>query len=464
MEIEAAIEFAIRLGADYVDIRWEQTQSETLLVKNGKVESAIYEEHGGAGIRVLLNTWGFASISSFERQKVEDAIRRAIAMAKASRRSTKPRLAQSRVAEDKVKLTPEIDPFDIPMEEKIEICLEADHRAKVNEDVKRTSASIFNGRARKLFVSSEGARIDQELPLTYCHVLALAKSGGVVEYMDDMAGGSGGFEIVRDFDMNARAEDAGKKAVALSKARAVRPRKLPVILDPDFVSLLCHEIIGHPCEADRVLGKEMAWAGGAWWSEKVGRRIGSRLLNASDDPRVKGAMGYFEYDDEGVPARKKNLIKAGLLNELMHSRETASEFKVEPNGNMRAESHEYLPLIRMSNTFIEPGDYSLEEIFDLKRGVYLKGAKVPSIDSMRYNFQISAKEAYLVRHGDLEGPFRGASIISNAPDFFMNIDAVGKDFEMRPIINCGKGDPMQTLHVGNGGPHLRSFAYVAGVK
>lgn len=464
MEIEAAIEFAIKYGADYADIRWEQAQSEAVIVKNGKVENVISEEHRGAGIRVLLNNWGFVSVSNFEKSRVEEAIKKAIAMAKASKRSIKPRLAQFKVAEDKVALKPEIDPFDVSLEEKVELCLEADRRAKVNEDVKRTSASISNERTRKLFMSSEGAKIEQELILTYCHVFALAKNGVVMEYMDDMAGGSGGFEIVRNFDMNARAEDAGKRAIALSKARAIRPRKLPVVLDPDFVSLLCHEIIGHPSEADRVLGREIAWAGGAWWSKRVGRRVGSKLLNASDDPRMKGAMGYFEYDDEGVAARKKILIKAGLLNEFMHSRETASEFKVEPNGNMRAESHEYLPLIRMSNTFIEPSDYSLEEIFDVKRGVYLKGAKVPSIDSMRYNFQISAKEAYLIRHGDLEGPLRDASIISNAPDFFMNINAVGKDFEMRPIINCGKGDPMQTLHVGNGGPHLRSLAYVAGVK
>jgi len=182
-----------------------------------------------------------------------------------------------------------------------------------------------------------------------------------------------------------------------------------------------------------------------------------------DDPRVEGALGYYEYDDEGVPAKRKQLIREGKLLEHMHSRETAAEFKVEPNGNMRAQSFKYLPLIRMSNTFIEPGEYKLEELLDVKEGVYLRGAKIPSIDSRRYNFQISAKEAFLIRRGDLVGPFRDASIMGIAPEFFSSIDAVGNDFEMRPIPNCGKGDPMQTLHVGNGGPHMRALALVAGV-
>jgi len=162
MEIEAAIEFAVRLGADYADIRWEQTQSETLLVKNGKVESAIYEEHGGAGIRVLLNTWGFASISSFERQKVEDAIRRAIAMAKASKRSTKPRLAQSGVAEGKVKLTPEIE---YESEEAKDLSIPEVPLPKKKEST-ITSNQIINNE----LLNIESETIDKKIILAYCDI------------------------------------------------------------------------------------------------------------------------------------------------------------------------------------------------------------------------------------------------------------------------------------------------------
>jgi TldD protein len=464
MEVaERAIELAMKLGAKYADVRVEDSRNETILVKDGKVEKVTSELQHGAGIRVLFSTWGFASTTELAKPAVDRAVKTAVSMAKAVKHRAGGKMAEAEVAEARTHARGKINPFEVDISEKIDMCLEADRRASVDEHVKRTSATIAAQELKKLFLSSEGARIQSDRVITYAGVFALAKKGDVTEYFDDLAGGTGGFEIVRRFDMPARAEDAGKRAVALASAKAMPKCRLPVVMDQDFVALLTHEIIGHPSEADRVLGREAAWAGKAWWAGMIGQRIGSELLNAVDDPRVEGALGYYEYDDEGVPARRKQLIREGKLLEHMHSRETAAEFRVEPNGNMRAQSFKYLPLIRMSNTFIEPGEYKLEELLDVKEGVYLKGAKIPSIDSRRYNFQISAKEAFLIRRGDLIGPFRDASIMGIAPEFFSSIDAVGDDFEMRPIPNCGKGDPMQTLHVGNGGPHLRGLAVVAGM-
>jgi TldD protein len=460
---EYAVELAMKLGAAYADVRTENSRNETILVKDGKVEKATSELQRGMGIRVLFGTWGFASTTELVKPAVGRAVKTAVSMAKAVKGSAGVKMAEFRVAEARTQAGWKIDPFEVDLSEKIDICLEADQRARVDGHIKRTSATVAAQKLQKLFLSSEGARIRSDSLITYAGVFALAKRGAVTEYFEDLAGGTGGFEIAQRFDMPARAGDVGKRALALASAKAMPRRRLPVVMDPDFVALLVHEIIGHPSEADRVLGREAAWAGRAWWAGMVGRRIGSKLLNAVDDPRVEGALGYYEYDDEGVPARRKQLIREGKLLEHMHSRETAAEFKVEPNGNMRAQSFKYLPLIRMSNTFIEPGEHELEELFEVKEGVYLRGAKIPSIDSRRYNFQISAKEAFLIRRGELIGPFRDASIMGNAPEFFSSIDAVGRDFEMRPIINCGKGDPMQTLHVGNGGPHLRALALVAGV-
>ncbi len=460
---EYAIELAMKLGAVYADLRMENLRKEAILVKDGKVEKTTSELQRGMGIRVLLGTWGFASTTELVKPTINQAVKTAVSMAKAVKHRVEGRIAGAGITEARTHIRRKIDPFEVEPSEKIELCLEADRRARVDDHVKRTSAAIAAQKLQKLFLSSEGARVQSDSVITYAEVFALAKKGGVTEYFDDLAGGTGGFEIVKRFDMPARAKDVGKRAVALASAKAMPKRKLPVVLDPDFVALLAHEIIGHPSEADRVLGREAAWAGKAWWAGMLGRKIGSKLLNAVDDPRVEGALGCYEYDDEGVPARRKQLIRDGKLLEHMHSRETAAEFKVEPNGNMRAQSFNYLPLIRMSNTFIEPGEHEVEELFDIKEGVYLKGAKIPSIDSRRYNFQISAKEAFLIRRGKLVGPFRDASVMGIAPEFFSSIDAVGCDFEMRPIPNCGKGDPMQALHVGNGGPHLRAVATVAGV-
>jgi TldD protein len=461
---EYAVELATRLGARYADVRLERSRFEDIVVKDGAVESVKFEEESGLGIRVLAGTWGFASTNELTRSAVGDAVRAAMNMAGARGSGGRIELAEIEICEDTSRAVGKKDPFKVDLGERIELCLEADGRARAVEHIKRTSTAIACERTQKVFVSSEGARIESESVRTYAEVFALAKREGITEYADDIAGGTGGFEIVEEFDMPARAEEVGRRASALAGAKTLPRQKLPVVLDQDFVALLVHEIIGHPSEADRVLGREAAWAGKAWWAGKLGERVGSKYLNAVDDPRVEGALGYFEHDDEGTPAKRKRLIHNGVLLEHMHSRETAAAFGVKPNGGMRAKNFRYLPLIRMSNTFIEPGDFKREELFEIARGVYLKGAKIPSIDSRRYDFQISAEEAFLIERGELVGPFRDVSLVGVAPDFFESVDAVADDFEMRPIPNCGKGDPMQTLHVGNGGPHLRGKGLITGAR
>jgi len=461
---ELAIAEARKMGAKYADARLEKSVWESITVKDGKVERVKSGEIQGLGLRVLLKTWGFASTTELNKKALKRTAAAAVGMARSAGKVGKIRLSKIPVKQDKVRTKIALDPLSIPIEEKVNLCLESDRCARVDRFIRRTSVYLACEMVQKNFMSSEGADITFENTLTYCEVFALAKRGGVVEYMDDIAGGSAGFEIVKNFDPPTRAKKVGKRASQLAAAKTLPEKRTTVVLDQDLVALLCHEIIGHPSEADRVLGREAAWAGKAWWAGMRGKRIGSQLLNATDDPRIKGALGYYEYDDEGTPARRKELIREGILVEHMHSRETAAEFGVPPNGNMRAQSFEYLPLIRMSNTFIEPGDFTREELFEIREGVYLKGQKIPSIDSRRYNFQISAKEAFLIRKGELTGPFRGASIVGVAPEFFTSIDAVANDFEMRPVPNCGKGDPMQTIAVGNGGPHLRGVALVAGVR
>ena len=461
---ERVIDDALKMGAKYADARLEHAKWESILVKNGKVERVRSGELYGIGLRVLLKTWGFASTTELSKGSLEKVVNAAVGMSKTAKKVDKVKLSKSSTENARVKTKIRTNPLDVPVEEKVKLCLDSDKLARVDKFIKRTSVWITSELIEKTFVSGEGTNITFENFLTYGGVFALAKRGIVVEYIDELAGGSGGFEIVEQFNMPAKAAEVGRRASKLAASKSVPEQKGTVVLDQDLVALLCHEIIGHPSEADRVLGKEAAWAGRAWWASKLGERVGSKLLNAVDDPRIKGALGYYEYDDEGTAARRKDLIREGILTEHMHSRETAAEFGAMPNGNMRAQSFEYLPLIRMSNTFIEPGEFKKEELFDINNGVYLKGAKVPSIDSMRYNFQLSAKEAFLIKRGELTGPFRGASIMGAAPEFFNSIDAVADDFEMKPIPNCGKGDPMQTIHVGNGGPHIRGVCTVAGVK
>jgi len=466
---KAVMENALKLGAQYADIRIEKSRGEGFLLENGNVEHITSDSAVGAGIRVLAKgAWGFYAITSLDRKSLLDAAKKAHKMAVASSQRVKEpsRLAPVKVIQDTdvVKVKKKMDDFSL--EERVQLAKDCDSAMrKVSKKIHRAAVSISGDTKKKLFCSTEGALITHDMMKCYLSVRAVAHEAGITEDQSQLEGGTGGFEAIEKKDPIKLSEDLAKKVAELVRAPTAPTEEMTVIMDQDFVSLLSHEIIGHPSEADRVLGKEAAWAGVAWWKGMIGQRVGSDLFNASDNPRIEGALGYYKYDDEGVPATEKVLIKDGILVGHMHSRETAAIFGVEPNGGMRATGSQFIPLIRMSNTFIKPGDWTFEEMIeDVKHGIYAVGEKVPSIDNRRYNWQISCKWAHMIEGGELTTLLRDVTIAGTAPVFFKSIDAVGKDFILRPIPNCGKGDPMQTMYMGNGGPHIRGRAQVMGTR
>jgi len=278
-------------------------------------------------------------------------------------------------------------------------------------------------------------------------------------------GGRGGMEKLENDDVFATAEFISIKASELIDAKPAKEEKATVVMNPDFVALLTHEILGHPSEADRVLGKEMAWAGGAWWAGKIGEQIGSETLNVFDDPTIDGTIGWHKYDDEGIKSTKTKLIENGVLTNHLQSRETAEIFSTEPSSSMRATSYKFMPLIRMSCTCIDKGDWDPHEmISEVKNGYFISNMKIPSIDMKRYNWSISCQFAQKIENGELSELLRDVIVMGIAPEFFKSIDACGNDFVVRPITNCGKGDPMQSMAMGNGGPSIRGVATIKSVK
>ena len=462
-----AIEYASKIGAKYADIRIEKSEGEGFILENGEVEHIASGLDEGAGIRALVQgSWGFYATSKLTQENIMKATELAVKLAKiASLRAAKPiKLADVKIVKDKyiVKVKKKLE--DYPAEERVKLAKECDSAMKkISDRIHKTSVFIGSDKFHKIFQSSEGALIDYDHSKCYIALGAIAYESGLTEVVGREEGGTGGIERVTELNVIEIAETTAKKAKDLLNAQTPPTEKLPVIMDPDYVALLTHEILGHPSEADRVMGQEAAWAGVAWWKGMLGQKVGSDLLNVSDDPRIEGSLGYYKYDDEGVPAEEKILIKNGVLNSHMHSRETAAIFGVKPNAGMRASSYRFVPLIRMSNTFIKPGDFSFEEMLeDTERGVYVVGNKIPSIDNRRYNWQISAQWAFLIEKGELTKLLRDVTVTGVAPEFFNSIDAVGKDFQIRPVSNCGKGDPMQGLYMGNGGPHIRGLATIQG--
>jgi TldD protein len=240
-----------------------------------------------------------------------------------------------------------------------------------------------------------------------------------------------------------------------------------VVTDPHFTALLAHEIIGHPTELDRALKMETGYGGRSWLlrsldSTQVGKRIASPLVTAFSDPALPG-FGHYRYDDEGVPAHRVVHIDRGIFQGFMNSRQTAAIQGGEPNGHWKATDPSLVPLIRMSNTVFAEGDRDPRDIIrEIDHGYYLVGHKTPSIAESRENFRISAMKVYEIRHGELGELFRDGGIMADTRAFLIRVDGVGADFRLTPVPNCGKGQPMQTKRVGNGGPTLRSRAILTG--
>jgi TldD protein len=348
----------------------------------------------------------------------------------------------------------------------------------LGDEVAFNAVSAFTELRHELFIDSAGALIAQGFAVTQGDCYVVAQSGGGFHEVHDTIGQQRGLECLIEGwpeqpmanpDLMTFALELGREAQMVAAAPPLKPPEgeVVVVTDPHFNALLSHEIVGHPCEADRALKMEAGYAGRSWLlrsltDNEIGRRIGSPLLSACSDPALR-AYGHYDYDHEGTPGRRVIHIDRGIFDGFLTSRATASIMGVEPNGAVRSSEVQYAPLIRMSNTFFMPGESSPEQIIgEVEHGYYVCGNRIPSIAESRESFRISARRIYEIEHGRLGRLFRSGSVTGGAKDFFMHVDAAGNDLRLIAIPNCGKGQPMQVKRMSNGGPTLRSRARLAG--
>jgi TldD protein len=333
---------------------------------------------------------------------------------------------------------------------------------------------------REYFVSTEGASIDQTFAISHgiAYIVASGKEG-VQEQYDDI-GHQRGWEIIEqghngpllyNKDLRAFSMDLARETLLLSNSPALQEteNEVTIVTDPHFNTLLSHEIIGHPNELDRVLKMETAYAGRSWLfnntqHNQLEKQVASPLVSTYSDPSLPG-FGHYKYDHEGTPAKKAYHIKKGFLKDFINSRQTAAILNVEPNGSYKSTDASLVPLIRMSTTVFENGAQDAQEIIgEVDHGYYLVGHRIPSIAESRENFRITARKVYEIKNGQIGQLYRDGGITADSRDFLMQVDAVGNDFRVYPIPNCGKGQPMQTKKMGNGGPTLRSRARLTGTS
>ena len=461
---DKTVKYSEKLGIQYCDARAEQQEQKSVLIENNEIEYVRTNDDRGIGIRIIKDgTWRFFSITNPESfEQIKEKIEKSV---KDTCNSTKNNIDLYPNISNKAKI-------DYPVLKKptleniINLGLEG---SKIILDTPKIIRSIVNPRYTinsKYFVNTEGAGIEQNFTDTVVEMVAVARESGITQSINITEGGRGGIEqITSKNKMQCSAKEISIKAVQLTNAQPVKEEKATLVMNPDFVSLLTHEILGHPSEADRVLGKEMAWAGGAWWKNKLGDKIASENLNVFDDPTIKESLGWYYFDDEGVETKRTTLVEKGILKNHMQNRETSRIFNSNPTGNMRATNYRFMPLIRMACTCIDNGDWDVNEMIKgVNHGYLISNMKIPSIDMKRYNWSISCQYAQKIENGEITDMLRDVIVMGTAPEFFESIDACGNDFTIRPITNCGKGDPMQSMIMGNGGPTIRGTATVKSVN
>jgi TldD protein len=463
-----AVEEALRAGAGYADIRVVDRKTQAIRVKNDNVEALTENETTGFGVRALVDgAWGFSSSSRLEGDEVKRVAQEAARIAKASARVKREdiRLADISSNHDRYASPRGTDPWDVPLEDKLALLTDAQKGLATDPVIKIRVANFEAFREQKTFASSEGARLEQDVLQTGAGIEAVALGGGEVQRRSypSSAGGnfaSAGWEFVEAMELAEHAQGTAQQAAALLNARSCPSGRNDLVLSSDQLALQVHESCGHPTELDRALGMEAAYAGTSFLTpDKRGSfRYGSEAVNIVADATAEGGLGTFAYDDEGVPARRVDLIKDGIFVGYQSSRETAALYGEGSSGGMRADGWSRIPLIRMTNVNLLPGDWALDELLaDTKSGIFMETNRSWSIDDRRLNFQFATEAAWEIRDGEKGDLLRQPTYTGITYEFWRNCDAVGgeKEWALWGTPNCGKGQPGQVARVGHGSPPAR---------
>lgn len=457
------LDHARSLGASYADIRIVDQGSEEIVLRTGRVEHLDRGSSYGFGVRVIVDgAWGFSSSSRVSpedgRRVVEEAVH--IARASALLKHKDVALAPVDIHEGSYAVDLKIDPFDVPLDEKIGLLKDADSAIRQNQGIKATECTMEMWRYDQVFASTEGAYIEQKKTECGAGITGTAIEGSEVQRRSYPAafGGdfvAGGYEFIESLDLVEHAELVAREAVELLSAPACPVGAHTLILDRDMLALQVHESCGHPTELDRALGTESSYAGTSFLTpDKLGSlRYGSDLVTLTADATVPGSMGSFFFDDEGVPAQSVDLIRDGIFVGYQSSRETAAELGITSSGGMRADGWNRIPLIRMTNINLRPGEWTLDDmIADTPDGIYAHTVKSWSIDDKRLNFQFGAEIAWEIKDGSLGRVFKNPIYFGITPEFWGSCDAIGNQdgWHVWGVPNCGKGEPGQMMHVGHG--------------
>ena len=432
-----------KYSADYIEARLEESQRSHITYRGQELEEAGQSTAVGGNIRALVKGgWGFVSFNDLIDlpERIERAVKQARIVGK-----EESQLAPVKPVVDTVANGKDV-PLSIPLAEKKKLLDEYNEIIWRTPHLQTSVIGYGDSHKKTIFLNSLGSYIEQPRTDITLRISAVAADNGEVQQAGLSLGSRGDFGAIRN--LHRQVEETAKHAVALLTAPQIKGGEYTVVLDPVLAGVFVHEAFGHLSEADHIYENERLRQ-----IMVLGKRFGDRELNIIDSAAVPDLRGSYKYDDEGVAATKTYLIKEGELVGRLHSRETAARMNETPTGNARAINYRFPPIVRMTNTYIEPCQGSFDDIIaDIKEGVYAKNWFGGTTSMEMFTF--SAGEAYMIRNGQLAEALRPVVLTGNVFSTLNNIDAIGGDLDMNQGGGCGKGG-QYPLPVSNGSPHIR---------
>ncbi len=466
--IATALDTARQQGAQYADVRLVSNREQRIVVRNGVVDTMTADESAGLGIRALYDgAWGFASTRELTTAAANHAAGQAVQIARASARQNGTGLAVAELLGVPVTsrgsyATPiNIDPFTVSLDDKLALLLAADAEMADVPQVTARMANVVFIREDRTFANTEGALVSQTIYEAGGGVQATAVGNGETQRRSypqshGRQQGCAGWEYVVAMDLPGNARRTAEEAAELLTADPC-PTDITtdLIIDSSQLALQIHESCGHAVELDRALGDEAAFAGTSFLTPDLLHdfQYGSEHVNITADSATPSGLGTFGWDDEGLPAQATDIIRNGQFVGYLMSRESATRLDLPSNGCMRASSWNRIPLIRMTNVSLLPGQWRLEDLIaDTDDGIYLETNRSWSIDDRRYNFQFGTEVGREIKNGKLGRLLRNCTYTGITPEFWRSCDAVCRPdlWQLWGTPRCGKGQPGQIAHTSHG--------------
>ncbi|MBI5797496.1 TldD/PmbA family protein [Candidatus Woesearchaeota archaeon] len=452
--------YAQKLGASYAEARLEESTGNSTVIKNGIIQATGFDKAEGLGMRFIINKkMGFVSTNKLTKEKIKQVIEKAIKITKATGKvGENIELSDEKAHQAEYTVKQKIKLADLSGEDRIKVLMDAEKAiATTKVNVPSRYIVLSDEEVTEYLTTTEGTKITAHIPRVHFYYFLSMLENQKLSQRYWVYGAASGWEQIQKWNIpKILSEEATTMKEVLTKGKKTPLGKMPIVCGPQVTGIMVHESCGHPFEADRILGREAAQAGESYISrDSLGKKIGSAVVNIVDDPTIPGTFGYYLYDNEGVKARRKYLLKKGKVTEFLHNRETAKQMGIKSNGSSRASDYEKEAIIRMSNTFMLPGKQSEEELFEgIKKGIYMKNFMEWNIDDKRLNQKYTGAAAWLIENGELTTPVINPVLEVSSLKLYPSIEAVGNNLELH-AGDCGKGEPMQGIPVLLGGPSIK---------